>query len=369
MKKYLLPGVLALAALLLVGWWLRDKFEYVSEDHTLPPRGQAAYDPLYAASLALKAYGAKVEVQPFFDAARMKLRPQDSVVMYSDVRTLSVTDVGLLRYWVQGGGHLVVQLPDDEGDPGTLLSDIGVQVTDGEYALCPRLMFAEGAKPEDVDLCGRNVIAGQVEDYARSVGAGGKLFYAERRFGKGWIAVVSSMAFMDNAALKQPGNRSLMLRVLQPTPGPGRIYLLYSVDVMPLPLLILEHGWPVLVALALLVLAFLWSVAPRFGPVRPAAPLARRALLEHIRAGAELLWRGGAEKVLYQAAREDMLRLLQRRHPAAAGAERRALLDLVTRLTGLPRLDVRTALGLDGPDVRARFVQRIATLAEIRKRL
>lgn len=364
-------AVFAILSLVLagLGWWFHSHLEYVTSEHDLPPRGQAAYDPLYAASLALKAYGAHPVVRPFFDLHKMALSPRDTVVFYSDVRTLSPADVAAVSAWIQSGGHLVVQLPDGADDTPPLLAAFGLQSGARHSAFCPKLVFGADAAAQDAEFCGYGSVRGVPDDFTYAAGERGELFYVQRNAGKGWLAVVSSMDFMDNLNLKQPADSALMLRVVQPLAYSGRIFLIYSLDVAALPALILKYGWSVVISLALVVAAFLFSLAPRFGPLQPGSAPPRRALLEHVRAGAEVLWRQRGERLLYQAVRADMLLTLRRRHPAAGNAENKELLGSLAGITGLPRLAVRRALAMDSQDLRTGFVERIATLLEIRKRL
>ena len=368
MKLRLAIGAVLALLLLSLGWWFYSNLEYVSEEHALPPRGQAAYDPLYAASLALKAYGADPVIEPYFDLSKMKLTGADTVVFYSDVRTLSPGDVGALAAWVRSGGHLVVQLPLGEDGTPPLLAAFDMKSGAREDRPCPPVSYGTGTSADNPEFCGYGAVQGSADDYTYSAGAGRDLVYAQRNQGKGWIAVVSSMEFMDNTLLKESANSRLMLRVVQPG-NEGRVFLVYSLDVAGLPVLIMRHGWSVVLALALLLVSYLWATVPRFGPLRPAGDPPRRALLEHVRAAAELQWRGSGERGLYEAMRADMLLTLRRRHPAASGAGRRELLDSLAGITGLPRLGVRRALAMDSADMRSGFVERIATLLEIRKRL
>lgn len=363
--------LLAVAAVLLagVGWWVHANFEYVTTEVPEPPRGQAIYDPLYAASLALKDYGAKTTVTPFFDLRKMTLNPDDTLVFYSDVRTLAPYEVSWLKNWVQLGGHLVVQLPlGDEVTP-PLLHSFGIYTQPIQEWVCPKLGFEPGSTEGMADVCGSAGVRGSADDYAYSLSNGTTLVYAEKTLGRGWLAVVSSMRFMENEQLKYPADLGLMLRVVQPGSSAGRIFLVYSLDEPGLPMLMLKYGWPALAALAVLLAAALFAAAPRFGPLRPAAAPVRRALLEHLGAAGETLWRRGGERGLYDAVCEDMLLTLRRRHPAASATRGKELLGALTEITGLPRLEVRRALAQDGDDLRHGFVQRIATLLEIRKRL
>jgi hypothetical protein len=357
--------VLILGAL---GWLFYTHFDYVYQDQKLAPRGQASYDPMYAASLTLRAYGVDTQVQPYLDFQHFAPAGGNAIVYYGDIRSLTSSQVWQLdRFVIQQGGHLLVQLPHD-----TALGDVPLLDTFHLRAVnhveCGR--FGDtGDEKRSVLLCGPNVIYGDAAGFDHAVGKDGYLQYVQYPQGKGWIAVVSDMDFMSNSGLKQPAAQTLMLRILQPQPGQGRVLLVYSMDSEGLPRLLLRYGWPVLLPLLLCLIALLWRMLPRFGPPLPAAAEPRRALLEHVRADGEFLWREGEARTLLEAVRADMLLTLRRRHPAASRSKSRELLDSLTAITGLPRVQVRRALGQDGGDVKEDFTQRIATLIDIRKHL
>src|SRR3546814_3831009 len=74
---------------------------------------------------------------------------------------------------------------------------------------------------------------------------------------------------------------------------------------------------PALLALA----AWLWMRTQRFGPRLPSPEPARRALLEHVQASGEHLWRYGRASALYAAVREVFMARLRRRDPLAAALD------------------------------------------------
>jgi len=368
MKRLAIVGCLLLV-LGGLGWWLYAHFDYVYEDRALPPRGQASYDPLYAASLTLNAYGVTTQVRPYLDIRDLKPAGGDTIVYYGDIRTLSATQVWQLsRFVFQQGGHLLVQLPHD-GKLGDVPLLDTFHLRAAAHPECAYYGVDPDDKKDSVMLCGADVIQGTAADFDYAAGTDGSLQYVQYSQGKGWIAVVSDMDFMGNRRLKDPAAQALMLRILQPRPGQGRMLLIYSMDSEGLPLLLFRYGWPVLLPLALCLIALLWRVAPRFGPPLPVAAEPRRSMLEHVRADGEFLWREGQAHALLEAVRADMLLTLRRRHPAASRSKSRELLDSLTAITGLPRVQVRRALGQDGSDVKEDFTQRISTLIDIRKHL
>ena len=366
--RWVVAGCLLLV-LGVLGWWFYSHFDYVYQDEAAAPRGQATYDPLYAASVVLKAYGVATQVHPYFDDKLLKPSPGDTVVYYGDIHSLTQLQVLQLNdFVVRLGGHLVVQLPDyTTASEAPLLA--GFHLRSANRKICGWYGATAGDQGNRVQLCAANVITGKAADFDYAAGRDDNLQYVQRSVGKGWVAVLSDLDFMTNPQLKSAVNQTLMLRVLQPTPGHGRVLLIYSFDSEGLPVLLLRYGWPALLPLALCLLALLWRMAPRFGPPLPAAAEPRRAMLEHVRAGGEFLWREGRPRALLEAVYDDMLLTLRRRHPAASRAQSRELLDSLTAITGLPRVQVRRALGQDKGEVKEDFTQRIATLIEIRKHL
>jgi hypothetical protein len=351
------------------GWWLYAHFDYVYHDQTLPQRGQASYDPLYAASLTLRAYGVTTQVGPYLDFQGLKPVGDDTLIYYGDIRALTSTQVWQLdRFVIQLGGHLLVQLPRDPNLGDIPLLD-AFNLHTVTHVACNSYGVDPGDRKDSVALCGPNAIQGSAADFDYAAGKDGRLQYVQYSQGKGWIAVVSDMHFMSNLPLKEPAAQALMLRILQPQPGHGRMLLIYSMDSEGLPLLLLRYGWPVLLPLLLCLIALLWRVTPRFGPSLPTAAEPRRAMLEHVHADGEFLWREGQARTLLEAVRADMLLTLRRRHPAASRSKSRELLDSLTAITGLPRVQVRRALAQDSSDVKEDFTQRISTLIDIRKHL
>jgi hypothetical protein len=93
---------LAAAALIAVATWAFPKlFKPVTEQVPLPPTGEAAYNPLYALKLALRAQGREAQAQRILD-------------------------------WVRGGGHLVMPGPPGRADAGPLASAIGLRALEAK---------------------------------------------------------------------------------------------------------------------------------------------------------------------------------------------------------------------------------------------
>lgn len=161
--------------------------------------------------------------------------------------------------------------------------------------------------------------------------------------GRGDIIVLSDVELFTNDYLADWNHAAIATLLLQPQPG-RPLWLVYQEQVPSIFVLVWQHAWFAVLALAALVLLWLASVLPRFGPVQAGATAPRRRLAEHVIAAGNLLAREGRQRALWQAVHDDFRRTLQRRHPQAHGLDADATRDLVARLTGAEPAQVQAAL-------------------------
>lgn len=98
---------------------------------------------------------------------------------------------------------------------------------------------------------------------------------------------------------------------------------------------LVEKAWRPLLALAALVLLALWAGIPRFGPVLPDPPAARRRLLDHLRASGRLLWKHGERGALASAAADAALRRVRSEFPHTHGLDEAALTRFLRQRLGV----------------------------------
>ena len=401
-------GLAVLAALVLglgVAWFLHTH-ERVEETIPLPPRGEAAYNPLYALRESLRAAGVPAESRRRLDGERV-LGPRDTVLMIGDPGTASPGEVQRLLDWVEAGGHLLVRTPPwtrrvREARSWGLLERLGVHPL-GAPGQCASLHI-EG-QPAHVEFCrgqrfelpgrtpelgwraavpapragrGRDAANDAVDPQMQAImerleqqrrATDQSLVYARLVHGAGRVDVLADFDFLENASLREVPHQMLARQILAPNWGHGTMHLVYAARVPPLWWLLLTRGWmawgPLLLALA----AWLWMRTQRFGPLLPSPALARRALLEHVRASGEHLVRYGRAPLLHDAVRAAFYDRLRRRDPLAAALEGEAGIEAIAARTGLPPREVRQALQAPTPDDAAAFRQRVARLIQMRHRL
>lgn len=366
-------GVLGLLVVALAVGWFLHTHERVDESEDLPPRGEAAYNPLYALRESLTAAGLPARSRQRLQLARVPLGPRDTLLLYSDPRALQPSEIEALLRWVDGGGHLLVRTPlprrSAEAAPARdLLARLGVRTVEGPTRCEPLLVTGQEGH---VEFCrGRRFLLVDAEPEL-SWGEGGEdgLVFARLGYGAGTVDVLADFDFMRNGDLREPPHALLTRQLLGPNWGEGTVHLVYAASVPPLWLQILTRGWMAWGPLLLALLAWLWMRTQRLGPMLPAAPLARRALLEHVTASGAHLVRYGRASLLYDAVRAAFVERLRRRDPLAAALEGEPGIDAIARRTGVAPRDVRQALQAPAPDDAKAFRQRIARLIQMRKNL
>jgi len=360
-------GLLCLA--MLAAWW-HHNYQRVPQVRQLPPGGEAAYNPLYALKLALRADGVEAESRQRLDLAVHRPGPRDTVVLLGDPRSLSRTDAEALLQWVEGGGHLLLTTPrlgrDRSVREGDLLQQLGLSLQPG-YGSCEQLQLP--GQPRRAAFCGGTRFVLRVDPVLSWGDVQAGFVHARLARGKGLVDVLAQADFLHNDGLREVPHLALARQLLAPNYGLGRMHLVYAADMPPLWRLLLERAWMAWLPLLLALSAWLWMRVQRFGPALPAPPQARRSLLEHVQASGEHLRRHGLSALLHAAMRDAFLARLRRRDPLAAALSGVAQAEAIAARTGLPAPEIEHALRSPRPRDAGDFRLRVARLVEMRKRL
>lgn len=374
-RGLLLAVSAAMVAGLVAMWWLQS-MERRDVEVPTPPRGEAAYNPLYALKQALRADGIAVQSRRRLAATTQALVPGDTLVLLGDLRALPRRDATALLAWIAAGGHLVAELPgarplERSGDGGPLLQALGIEVKPVPHD-CPAYRDASGGTEPAVRLCGnaRILVAGDRsvaahwhdDDYDADV-------YARVPHGRGRVDLLVSLGFLQGGALRNANAAALARQVLAPGYGRGTVHLVYDAAMPPLWKLLLERAWTAWVPLLLALLGWLWWRTQRRGPLLPSPVPDRRALIEHVQASGEHVHRYGRGHLLHASLRALFDARLRRRDPYAASLEGQAQRAAIAARTGLTEADVDAALRAPIPFVAADLRLRIARLNRLKNRL
>lgn len=380
--------VVAAVAFVAIAWFLHN-FHRVEREFDLPPRGEAAYNPLYALKQSLRADGIRVDSRQRLNLAAHALGARDTLLIYSDPRSLSPPEVSRVLDWVEGGGHLVVRTPDlrDEDVSVALFDELGVvpEVEDSDFGCMP--FQVQGEKPH-VEFCGGQRFT-FVEDEVPELAWGdlkNGYVYARQGWGEGHVDVLADFDFLTNGnapgglaglfgnggqgeGLREATHVVLARQVLAPNYGHGTVHLVYAAQMPSLWRVVFTRGWMVWLPLALALCAWLWLRTQRFGPLRPAPAAERRSLLEHVRASGDLLFRYGKGAMLYMAVREAFLARLRRRDPLAAALTGEAQADAIAKRLQVSPAAVLQALQTPASHDKPAFRDRISLLIKLRNQL
>ena len=368
--RSVLPWLLGLALIgVLVAWFLLTHKREL-QTIPLPARGEASYNPLYALKLSLHAQGQQVQSRQRLDFEKMHLGAHDTVLIYSDPRTLGDTELEALFAFVETGGHLILRLPAwQQGASHTTLAQWLPIEANLHKPACMALNVA-GQTPHR-EFC--NGAQFDLSKGAKTRAAWhtrqGQHVFARFGYGDGSVDVLSTLEMLNNDSLIEPPHSDFTRQLLAPNWDAGRMHLVYAADMPPLWRWLLIHAWKVLLPLLLALLAWLWLRAQRFGPWLPSPMQPRRALLEHVDASGEHLLRYGKLTLLHRALRETVLARLRRVDPLIAAQQGETQARLLAQRLGLHPDTLRAVLDTRPPATPHEFRQRIARLIALRKRL
>jgi hypothetical protein len=372
-RQWITPVLVLLVLGLAVGWWFAT-FERIDRWIDLPPRGEAAYNPLYALKVALKDDGVRVASRGRLHLDTVPLGPRDTLVLLGDLRAVTPDEARQLLAAVARGAHLVLPLPpydhvhDRAPAKGPLLAQLPVHLA-SESLDCQHLV---GGKHPSYEFCGGTAVLPDpttvplaewhVED--------GRYAFIRLAHGAGSVDLLSDLRFLTSDGLRDhPERQAFVRQLLAPNYGQGTVHLVYAVDMPSLWRLLLANGWRTLLPLALALLAWLWMRAQRFGPTLPAPAGTRRALVEHVQASGEHLHRYGRDGLLLHALRDAVFARMRRRDPLAAALTGDAQAEAVAARTGLTSDAVRAALRTVPPANANELRLRISQLIALRNRL
>ena len=345
------------------------------------PTLEALLDPWLGAARLLERRRLVVETAPDYGG----LPPRtDVLVLATPLDYLDEQEREALLDWVRDGGHLVTALPEEAiagratergGVLGALLDlrlregapDRDAPARGRPGASTPNLVVTPGGSLAVSLQARRRLAAGpgrvlwQARDHQGLVGL-------RRPLERGQVTVLSDLRWFENDRLGNGDHAGLFWSALDARPG-ARVLLVPGIERPSLLHLAWQRAAPLLVALALFVLAWLWQATRRFGPLRAGPPAARRRLAEHLEATGHYLLRQGGLARLHAASRARLLAQVQRRHPQWRSLPPAQLAAQLAARARLERGAVERVLAAPPPDHLPQFAADIRLLNRLRKAL
>jgi hypothetical protein len=322
MSRWLVP-VLLLAAAAIGAIWFFSAFERVPAQEWVGPSGEARRNPYLAAGRFAARMGlAARELRSLPELGTLK--PGSVLILPSRRQAIDPRRLSDILDWVEAGGHAMVEA-ELVGVADPLLDEVGVQRQAAPPPRKPLPLELAGGRKLTVSIFGAMTLQAADEKAARWVAV---------PYGKGSVTVLSGLHFARNGVIGTHDNAQFLWELMRSAPERElQVYL--RPERLSLWRFLTEHAASVLAATAALLALWLWRIVPRFGPVAPDAPPARRRLLDHLRASGRYYWARGLRLRLVAAARDAALGRVARAQPDFAGAspaQRAARLCAIARI-------------------------------------
>lgn len=374
MKIRLIIALVLIAVALLCSaiFFYTFKRDWVTE--TTPASGEARYNRFFALEGILENLEQPVSSSVMLGRVLPLLRPGDTLVIGDDIGRINPAQAEALHTWVSGGGHLVLSPSISADREVPVLDDLGVLQTGQKREwVCVKLTASTESHPDAqaTPLCGFGFHL-QPQALARAsavIGdqAGKGLVFARVPEGKGVVSVLGDMDILSGNHLKNAPEQQFARRLLAPNFGRGHSYLLYELIGNSFWVNLFVRGWPALLASLLLILGWMAVRSERLGPLAPAPAAHRRALLEHIQAVGEFLFRRDGGRSLHQLACEAVRARLHRSDPASTMLNDQELYAWLAQRSRLEPSHIEHAFR--SPANAAAFRGSMTTLARLRSHL
>jgi hypothetical protein len=356
MSRWLVPlGVIVLVAAGVI--WFLSTYERVPGRVWVGPSGEARRNVYLAAGrLAARMGLATRELRslPELDT----LTPDSVLLLPSRRQALDPRRLQEIVDWVEDGGHLIAEAElIGVADPLFELLDIS------------RAAAPASAKPASLELPdGRRMSVSIFGAMTLQAGNSGAARYVSFDYGEGRVSALTGVQFARNQLIGEQDNAAFLWHLLRLTPAAAlQVYL--RPERLSLWGFLAQHAAPLLAATAALLALWLWRIAPRFGPLRPDAPPARRRLLDHLRASGRFYWAQGLRAPLVTAARDAALRAIGRAQPDFAHSTERARAARVAALARIPEQEARRFMSAAGSVRGAEFIRIVHAAQRIHSAL
>ena len=353
MRKSVISWTVGLVLVTGIVYWIASNTEWVDVTVPMPPAGEAAENPFYAAGRFADALGAR----SIRDRQLAVPGPDAVIVLAAWHWDLTESRRYALERWVESGGRLVVAGPLAGGaDEFERWSGVRRRHRPPEAPTSERdepchqvreeHIGTPDAAPEPTPhtICDLDE-SSALETQRKSAWilrdhAGPQVIRVP--VGRGWVTVINAEPFQYRNLLD--GDHGwLFVAAARLRPG-DEVHFLTEDDHPSLLALTWRYGAPAIVlAFAAIGLA-LWRNGARFGPLAEAPPAARRSLAEQIRGTGQFALRYGDGESLHEAAVRALTEAATRRIPGYAHLSPGDRAEALARITSFDRSAISAAV-------------------------
>jgi hypothetical protein len=359
MRRRILP-LAALALMALGAAWFFSSFDHVRVKERVGASGEARLREFLAAERFAERMGLRArELRALPDLDRLA---SGALLLPAARQLVDPRRVRRIVEWARLGGHLIVEA-ESLGVDDPVLVALGIERGSSPQPLARPLVAFSAQRSLRVAFPDRMSVSTRVETALR---AGDRL--VSYPYGAGRITAVTTLDFARNGSIAAPDHAEALWALLQLTRA-QELQVYARPERLSLTAFLAEHAMPALATAAALLALWLWHIAPRFGPVTPDSPPARRRLLDHLRASGRYLWTQGLRARLVSATRDAALRALSRSQPDFASASSTEKQERLAALIGGSAADAARFLGAAGAMRGADFITFVRHAREIHSAL
>ena len=369
----------------LVFYMVSLGYEQVEQEIEVGYKGESLRNPLLAAGRLLDGMGLKTRSFSGL-SPREGFPPNDGILVLTSTRyTFGEKRSKDLLSWVAGGGHLIISPRplDDEGQeqndhlmmaveadwgwgasPGDIQANLAGPDSQRDYRLTLNnnmRLFSIGETRPDYSIEEDKSLLEEDEDPG--------FHFLSFVYDQGLISVLADGTMFHNPNIGQQENAAFFYDICHLSGAPSEVWLVFRESFPNIWSLLFSRAWPILVMLFLLMVATVWFMTPRLGPMRLDPPIARRRLMEHITAAGLFLWDRYLAEQMVTATREAMLQTLRTRHPHWIHLQEEQIHSHIVDRTGLDRAVVAEAMELNAFRETEHFQRVITQIETIRRAL
>jgi hypothetical protein len=318
---------LAVGLLLLTLGWVFNHIESYEQQQNTGLSARAKRNDFLAAEFFLQRSGIEAASVSGRELLYQLPTPDHAIVLADFNISLSQKRQQALRQWLEQGGQLLTTAPtflaDDDSNVLKSLFSIEsvfhaqdkVNGNAKELAVMD-VQFVDLEETVKVALDMRFSLRFDEKLYHQDdiaiVRTGDDIHLLQLSIGKGFLTVVSDLNFLKNTQIKQPDHAFFLWQLL----GDSRkVWMLYSNHTPALWLRAWKYNAPLFVSVLVLGGFYFWSLWGRFGPIIQNPQIARRNILQHLRAVGQFHWKLDHAQQLIEQNRELLQQHIRTRHP------------------------------------------------------
>ncbi len=192
------------------------------------------------------------------------------------------------------------------------------------------------------------------------------VFFAQYNIGEGKVFVSIDNKIWENRRIHCGDHALFLAQLVNPD---GRVWFMVNRDAPSL-LAVFWRQVPILIVLfPVLILLWLWSTMPRFGPIFTEENITRRSFSEHLSASANFVWKNKKQAILVERVRADLEIRFRQKDARYEEFDTPEKTTYVETLTGLDRKKIYVAMYKPAEEIYLEFVEVIANLKLIKEKL